>query len=205
MIPIRKEVELQSGDLILCRGNSFISYVLEWLGQSKYSHVGIILKNPKFINETLEDGLYLWDASYGMTPDVEDQQIRYGVQIHKLDDIIKLYPKNSIYVRKITANRDELFHQQMKQIHETVHAKPYNLHIMDWIAAKENMTHPYPSSSLWKQTDRFWCSSLVSYIYVKLGWISEINWTLVSPREFSNDSTGQILFTCILSDEELLI
>ena len=131
MLSIQKELELQTGDLLLFRGSSWLSLLLEYAGQSKYSHVGMILKNPRFINETLEDGLYLWDASYSYTPEVENHDIRYGVQIHKLDDILPLYKDHSIYVRKVTADRNQAFEQQIKSIHEEVHAKPYNLNIMD--------------------------------------------------------------------------
>lgn len=199
-------MELQSGDVLLFRGSSFFSTILEYIGQSKYSHVGIILKNPSFLNESLEDGLYVLESSWGCGPDSEDHLNKYGVQIHKLKDIIKLYPPKSIYVRRINQQRDDTFHEKMKKIHTIVHNKPYDTHLFDWIMAKDNMTNPVPINYIWKNTSRFWCSALVSYIFLKLGWISDVNWTLVSPREFSSkDSTGQLLFTCIIQDEELLI
>jgi cell wall-associated NlpC family hydrolase len=202
MLSIQKELELQTGDLLLFRGSSWLSLLLEYAGQSKYSHVGMILKNPRFIHESLEDGLYLWDASYSYTPEVENHDIRYGVQIHKLDDILPLYKDHSIYVRKVTADRNQAFEQQIKSIHEEVHAKPYNLNIMDWIAAALHINHSF---SWWKQTHRFWCSSLIAFIYHRLGWISEVNWSLVAPREFSStESSGTFLFTIVISDEEML-
>jgi len=205
MIPIRKEMELETGDLLLFRGNSMLSRALEFVGQSSYSHVGIILKNPSFLHDELEDGLYVWDASYGYIPDVENHQQRYGVQIHKLDDIIPLYPYHSIYVRKLHVDQNDEMKQQLKRIHEEVHAKPYDLHMMDWIVAKYNMDHPLSLLSLWKQTSRFWCSSLVAYIYHEMGWISDVNWSLVAPREFSShETTGMITFTCSISDDALL-
>jgi len=197
--------ELETGDLVLFRGSSWLSYLLEYVGQSKYSHVGIIIKNPSFMNECLEDGIYLLDASYSYHPEVENNETRYGVQLHKLKDIIPLYDKHSIYIRKVNTDRNKAFEQQMKSIHDEVHAKPYDLNIMDWIVAKLNMIHPFPLFSIWKQTKRFWCSSLVAYIYYKLGWITEVNWSLVAPKEFSSiESSGHFLFTVIISDEELL-
>ena len=198
-------MELDTGDLLLCKGDGWVSRIISFFGHSKYTHVGIILKNPKFLCETLEDGLYVWDSSYSYTPEEENKEIRYGVQIHKLKDIMALYSPGTLFVRQIKADRDETFYNTLRMIHKEVHAKPYDLHIMDWIYAKENMERPLPISSLWKHTDRFWCSAFVSYLYVKLGWVSDVNWSLVAPREFSStDSTGQLLFTCIITEEKSL-
>ena len=67
------------------------------------------------------------------------------------------------------------------------------------------MVLPFSLSTIFKHTDRFWCSALVSYIYFRLGWITDVNWSIIAPREYSsNESTGQLLFTSIISDEEPL-
>jgi cell wall-associated NlpC family hydrolase len=197
-------IELQTGDLLLFHGSSWLSLFLEYMGQSKYSHVGIILKNPIFINESLKDGLYLWDASYSYTPEVENHKNLYGVQIHKLDDILPLYKNHSIYVRKVSVDRNIDFEQQIKCIHEEVHSKPYNIHLIDWIVAKLNIIYPFHYFSWWKQTDRFWCSSLVAFIYYRLGWISDVNWSLVAPRDFSSVESSKLSFSVTISDEEEL-
>jgi len=131
-----------------------------------------------------------------------------AVQMHKLDDIIELYPKNSIYVRTVNADRDEDFYKKFKAIHDVVYRKPYDLHIMDWIAALENIKTPLSINSMWKNTDHFWCSAFVGFVYYKLGWILEVNWTIISPREFSGESSeseGRIEFVCEISDEDLLL
>ena len=106
---LQKELELQTGDLILFRGASWVSTILEYIGKSKYSHVGIVIKNPRFLNDNLEDGLYLLDSSFGSSPDIEDGRLKYGVQLHKLDDILAQCSPNSVYFRKITATRDQAF------------------------------------------------------------------------------------------------
>jgi len=203
-IRILREIELQTGDLILFRGSSLLSKMLEYVGQSRYSHVGIIIKNPSFLNKELEDGIYLLDSSFGYKPDEEDHTLKYGVQLHKLDDIISLYDPGSVFMRKIKTIRDDAFYEKMKRIHENIYNKPYDLHICDWIKAKLNLEHPFPINPIWKWTNRFWCSALVSYIYYELGWISDCNWGLIAPKEYSIESSGNLIFTCIISDEELL-
>jgi len=196
---------MQTGDLLLFRGEGWISTLVEYVGCSRYSHVGVLIQNPSFLHPGLADGWYVLDSSWGCGPDSEDHQVKFGVQLHRLEDIIQLYPYHSMYIRHITAVRDDSFYEKLKEAHAVVHNKPYDLHVMDWIAAKENMVQPFEVSSLWKFTDRFWCSALVSYIYVKLDWISELNWSLVAPREFSStESTGKVVFTAIISDETLL-
>jgi cell wall-associated NlpC family hydrolase len=141
MALLLKEIELETGDLILFRGTSFISKALEYVGQSKYSHVGIILKNPRFLNENFEDGLYLLDSSFNTIPDEEDHQLKYGVQIHKLDDILALYSSGSVYMRKIKAIRNEEFYEKFRTIHTEIYNKPYDLNIYDWIEAKLNLSN----------------------------------------------------------------
>ena len=204
MIPIRHEMELQTGDILLFRGTSWLSYLIEFFGQSAYSHVGIILKNPSVLG--LEDGLYLWDASYGYTPDAEEHKKQYGVHIHKVDDILPLYPYHSVYVRRLHIERTEEMMEQLAIVHHRVHGKPYNLHLYDWMASTWNMNQQLAPSYAWRQTSRFWCSALVAYIYHEMGWVSDVNWSIIAPREFSSkESTGQLLFTSVLSDEVPLL
>ena len=53
----------------------------------------------------------------------------------------------------------------------------------------------------------FWCSALVAYLYVKLGFLPEcIPWTIITPNEFS--STGDLndrYIKCNLESERLYI
>jgi hypothetical protein len=182
------EMRLDSGDLILFRGTGWISWFLEWFGVSKYSHVGIVLKNPCYINPNLHEGLYLIDSSFDKIVDAEDGVHKYGVQIHHIDDVLKESAKGSVYYRKINAKRDESFIEKMTEIHKEVHNKPYDLNVYDWILAKYNMNNELPENPKYRVTNKFWCSALIAYIYCKLGWINEdINWSLVAPREFSYD------------------
>lgn len=59
---------LETGDIILFRGNSWFSYALEWLGRSYYSHVGMIIKNPSFIDSALPDGIYILESGWEPFP-----------------------------------------------------------------------------------------------------------------------------------------
>lgn len=196
---------LDTLDIVLFTGTGIISKVLEYFGQSKYSHVGVILKNPKFLNENLEDGLYLLESSSNNTPDVEDDVLKIGVQIHKLEDVLREFSKNSVYIRKVHCKRDDDFYKRLTDIHKKIHNKPYDLNIFDWISAEYNLNKEILPSQIYKQTNSFWCSALVSYIFYELGLLKEdINWSIIAPREFSSTEGKYLTFLCDIEVEKLI-
>ena len=200
---IKDEMQLQTGDILLFRGTSWISRLVEWMGRSSYSHVGIIIKNPRFLNPELEDGLYLLESSWNAIPDVEDNQYKVGVQLHHLDDIINECSKGELYVRQVQAERTPSFYETLSRVHKEIHNKPYDMNPWDWLCAKYNMMCPFPPDTRFQSTKQFWCSALVSYLFCEVGWMEkDINWSLIAPKEFT--STGCIRFLCPLTPERKL-
>lgn len=189
-------------DIVLFKGNSVISELIEYFGESKYSHVGIILKNPRYIDPSLEDGLYLFESSYNGIKDVEDHTIKIGVQLHRLEDILDECPENSVFLRHVHCNRAESFYKKIANIHTETRNKPYDLNIFDWITAKYNLDHTLPPNPSYKQTKDFWCSAFVSYVFYELGLVKgDINWSIVAPRDFSSDEGGTVEFLCQIDKE----
>lgn len=196
---------LDTGDVLLFKGTSWLGRIIEYFGVSRYSHVGIVLKNPKFINEELEDGIYILESSFNNTPDSEDHLYKLGVQIHRLEDVLKEYSPGSVFVRHIDTQRDETFYNKLSKIHKEIHNKPYDLDINDWLFAKINLILPLPIETEFKKTNTFWCSALISYIYSELDWIErDVNWTIMAPREFSSDEGKMIKFKCKIDCEKIL-
>ena len=70
----------------------------------------------------------------------------------------------------------------MREIHEVVYDKPYDINPRDWVNAlfrRDN--HP-------QQTDSFWCSAFVGYVLTKIGILdSETDWTIMRPSDFALD------------------
>lgn len=193
---------LETGDILLFRGTSFLSRIVEYFGLSDYSHVGMILKNPKFINPNLEDGIYILESSSNDTPDSEDHKFKLGVQIHLLADVVKQFSTGTVFVRKLNVIRDENFYKKMDGIHKEIHNKPYDLNPYDWLIAKINLTNKFNESDKYRKTNSFWCSALLSYVYCKLGLINEdINWSIISPKEFSSKNNTIIKFNCDVGSE----
>ena len=185
------EINLQTGDLILFTGNTFISKFIQYFQHNQFIHVGIIIKNPKFLDPSFEDGIYLLES--GVEP---------TVQLNLLDDVLRLCSKSTVYVRSITCTRDEEFYQKLRDTYLQIK----DTNIFDWIAKLDynlsDYTHYYMCIPLpYKKT---WCSSMTAYVFCKLGLIDEkINWTLISPSEFSSDSTT-IQFLCQVKPKKLL-
>lgn len=206
MLPIlpNNQQEIDTGDILLFRGTSIVSRLLEYFGKSKYSHVGMVLKNPTYIHPELQDGLYILESSSNDTPDVEDHRFKIGVQIHRLEDVLNEFPQGSVYVRHLDFQRDETFYQHLTSVHSEVHNKPYDVNPVDWLRAEWNLIHPFPINSSYQKTGSFWCSALLCYLYSKLGFLeTETDWSLIAPREFSSEEGTIIRFLYPISKDIL--
>lgn len=179
---------LETGDILLMNytGNGFFgitSSFVKFFTQSEYSHCGIILKDPTFINSSLK-GYYVWESSFEGTPDAEDGNIKLGVQIIPLQQVLDNYKQNGyVYVRKLKGNNRVLFNKtNFKKIHRIVSNKPYDLNVKDWVNALVN----YDAEP--QKTDRFWCSALVGLVLTKLGVLEEhTDWSILRPSDFGSE------------------
>lgn len=202
-----EQLNLQTGDLLLFSSSlTWIDFLLKLFTSSKFTHIGVILKDPLYINDTLK-GYYLLHSGLESFHDEEDGKIKYGVQISELSKVFDEYrdeKKGHLFVRRLKTERTEEFQQKMKQIHTVVHNKPYDLHPLDWLKAEfELRKHddiPFKDSH---RTDSFWCSALVAYTYVRLGYLDEsIPWTFIAPNQFSSTDKKQLHFKCVLENDE---
>lgn len=191
--------DIETGDLLLLNGKYFISKLIEYFTGSIFSHCGILIKNPKFFDNQLE-GLYLLESGSEINPDSENNRKKIGVQLTKLDDIIKNYD-GDLYIRKLKCEKGEDFYEKMEQIHSDLHNLPYDINPIDWLKAEFDIE----VGNLQKK-NTFWCSALVAYVYTKLGFLDEnIPWTIIKPQDFSCTSKRLIFKNCILSDERKLL
>lgn len=194
------EDNLETGDILLFSDKKdFHSILIEKITNSKYSHVAMVLKNPTYINSELK-GIYIIESSYENCVDAIDHKYKYGVQIQKLDDILIGF-EGEVYIRKLHCNKDNHFYTDLNIIYKDIKDIPYDLNPFDWIKASLHLdignTH---------KINKFWCSALISYIYVRLNLLPmSIPWTLVTPCELS--STGDIdnlFINCTLGVDELI-
>lgn len=93
-------------------------------------------------------------------------------------------------------------HEKMKEIHDSVFNKPYDIVVRDWIEAYRKKD-PDP-----QKISRFWCSALAAFIYTKVGLLDEkTDWSIIRPSFFSSENpelNRSILIGAELSNEELI-
>ena len=137
--------ELETGDLLLFEStpkkyNYFFlfDYLIKKFTNSKFTHCAVVLKNPKFFNKNLDDGIYIWESGIEPTNDVEDNKKKFGVQITKFDDYIKYWgSETKFYTRQWKINKtlkDKIFSDiNLKILNACVYDKPYDINPFDWV------------------------------------------------------------------------
>jgi hypothetical protein len=184
--------QLNTGDIILFSTNKWYSDIIKFGDECIYTHCGIVLRDPTYIDPSL-NGLYLLESGIEPFTDSTDHQYHFGVQIVPLIKVINEYvfkKEGSVYYRSLCFQRDENFEQRLLEVYQIVKDKPYNCNPLDWVEALLGI-HLFDR----KLTTRFWCSALVAYIYVKLGIIdSHIDWTLITPREWGSNNNSKFVF-----------
>ena len=188
----------QTGDLILFHSKTTIfGRLIQLFTGSQYSHIGVVLKDPKFTEKPLI-GMFLWESSDEYFGDAEDHKFKIGVEIVDLNKVIHTNSTNmDLYHRKLTLSESfKLDEQKLKEIYSIVHNKPYDIVPKDWIEAF------FRKDSDPQKTDRFWCSALVGYIYTKLGLLpSETDWSMMRPSDFSTENKNLPLLHSSLGPE----
>ncbi len=195
---------LKTGDILLFvehPKNPFMklfSWLITSATHSEYSHTAVVLRDPTFINPSLK-GLYIWESSWEGTPDPQDGKVKLGVQITPFYQFLETYHGN-IYVRRLFKGSDLIIDNRLEKIHGVVYGKPYDINIKDWIEAwKREDSHP-------QKTDRFWCSALVAYILVGLGFLPDkTDWSLIRPSDLSSKSNYLNFNECCQYGEDTCI
>jgi hypothetical protein len=128
-------------------------------------------------------GIFVLESNRESFPDVEDNEIKCGVELVRLEDILKTY-SGSIYWRKLNCERNDKFFYTLAQCHSAVHNRPYDIIPTDWLKAAFRWNI---GNTQRKKT--FWCSALVAYIYTQLELLkADTPWTLVSPKMLGTES-----------------
>ena len=182
---------VKTGDLLLCDDLAYgswglFSWLIKFVTKSDFSHVGMIVKDPDF-TETPLKGIFVWTSGISDVPDPDDKTKKFGVQFIPFDHFIQTYG-GKIFLRRIEFEHNEEYYSifetnKLKQIHQVVYDKPYDVVITDWIEAfcKKD---PNP-----QKTSRFFCSALIGYIYTKLNLLDDnTDWSIISPSFFSSEN-----------------
>lgn len=174
---------LKTGDILLFSGGwswnpiNWLDKFVEFWTRSPYSHCGMILKDPTWIDPSMT-GIYLWESNYEGCPDPQDGKVKIGVEITPIDVVLKIR-NQSIFVRQIFGTENKLTIPVLEKIHKIVYEKPYDFNPIDWLAAylrKDFIKANY---------SRYFCSALLGCIYTEAGLLDkDTNWTLLRPSDF---------------------
>uniref|UniRef100_A0A6C0E6R2 Peptidase n=1 Tax=viral metagenome TaxID=1070528 RepID=A0A6C0E6R2_9ZZZZ len=201
------KLDLKTGDILLMGTKNFwFSRIIEMVSQSQWSHVGMILKNPTWIDPSLV-GYYLWQSGTEDFPDVESGKKKFGVRLDDLVEVLSTYDGYAA-VRKLNIpNEIPDMNNKLVQIHKDIKDKPYDLDILDFLCAREGVQR----SSSWlsnfsRKTNTFFCSAMVSYIYCKLGLLpKDTEWSECEPKTFSEQNKFLKLELNATLDPEIML
>lgn len=169
-------------DIVLFKGTDYwFSYVVEWFTWSRFSHVGIILKDPIYIDPSLT-GTYLFESGTENINDAEDGVKKFGVQITDWNTIYSNYT-GEIWKRSLKPyEKKEVIQELLEKVHNVVHNKPYDTRVFDLVRIE--LERKWGNCQC---KDRFVCSALVSFILVSLNLLDgKTDWDLVEPKHFDN-------------------
>ena len=188
--------KFNTGDLLFFHGNkkSLIDDLIMDVSDSPYSHVGMIIVDPKW-DETLK-GPYLLQSTSGYTYSEEDREEEKGVTLASIPENFE-----GVDIRRYEGTMNT---ETLEKVHDEVHHLPYDTAWWDWI--KAGLSHL--GFSRWVQNERhdnnFWCSALVAFVYVKMGILPEkTNWSNLAPGDLAQmtiDDLGPI--ESLKKDEE---
>jgi hypothetical protein len=194
---------MNTGDIILfCGTKNIISTLIRWYLGTPYTHVGIIIQDPTYIDPTYK-GTYVLES--GLEPGSN-----FGVQLTKLDYLLTTY-NGDIYHRKLNTIKpmSEMV-AEFTNIYKSLVGRPYDLSIFDALFLRMNPETAKAEISImdWfhtnhRNTDTFVCSALVGYVYMCWGFFpNEIEWSEFEPASFSENNEKLVLNPdCLLGPE----
>ena len=208
----------KTGDLLLCHETplnywnpiGWLSILIQRLGYSRYSHIGMIVHGSDLPESPLPsqkdpDNLYFLESSLDRSPDVFNGHQTFGVECVSLNNYLSQYSSGvhgDLYYRALEINRDTRFRTSFRTSFYHSLNKSYDLHPWDWIRAKFDIE----SCGQVQRDDTFWCSALVAYFYVQWGILDkDIPWTLIAPRRFSHYENQELSFKQPLHPEKKLL
>jgi len=189
---IYPQCDFQTGDILLYhikpKCNTCLNCCLTFYGKliscftkSKYTHCAMVIKNPPWRPDL--KGLYILESSLETFPDAEDGEIKFGVQLVDFNKMINDF-NGDVYWRKLNCKRDEIFNQNLIKAQSIVHNRPYDTILVDYIKAGLKI---YKGKV--HRLNQFFCSSLVIFVLIKLGFLDEnLPWSVLAPSVLGTES-----------------
>jgi hypothetical protein len=143
--------------------------------------------------------LYLLEST-GLedVPDVENKEIKFGVQLRDLAEVVRNYD-GKIFWRQVHCDRNQGFYKTLARAHSVVHNRPYDDGV-DYIKALFRWKH-----GDMHRKDTFFCSALCAFMYVAWEFLpKDTPWSIVTPHDLSTEPRRPIKLdwqNCEIADE----
>ena len=199
--------KFQTGDILLFHwkpvcGNPYnccltcFGCLIETFTRSKYTHSAMIVRDPPWRPDL--KGLFILESSVEKFTDAEDNEIKFGVQLVEFDKMIDDF-HGDVYWRSLDCPRGPDFYEKLTKAHSVVHNRIYDIIPVDYLLAGLGL---YRGNV--QRKGFFFCSSLVIYIYVMLGFVDkDVPWSVLSPSVLGTEKFVKHLTfkNCFLYDE----
>jgi len=183
--------KFDTGDLLMFHGAGYwFSFVVEYMTWSEFSHVGMILKDPTYIDPKLT-GYYMLESGTEKFPDAVEHRIHFGVQIVSLEKLFDSYI-GRIYHRKLTVSPEtrDTFPEILSSVWSTIRDLPYDDRIWDLFRTEFGVNY-----GNMKRTDTFFCSALQTFLYERFDLFNiPVQWDLITPQNYDDNNKIETLF-----------
>ena len=134
------KIKFNTGDIILFQDTKrntlldWLGYFIQYFTKSKYSHVGMVVKDPLIKGKTIT-GIYLLESTaFDGIKDIEDNKTKFGVQIVPLRERLEA-DDDVCYYRKLNQEQTPEFINLYNKAYAIVKDKPYDINPTDWCKA----------------------------------------------------------------------
>ena len=171
--------ELDTGDIVLFSGKGGISAGIKWFTNSKWSHVGMVVRLPEW------DIVLLWESTtLSDISDITTGEETQGVQLVPLSERLSKYTGDAC-IRKLSINVTSEMKNALSKLREELKGRPYEKNKIELIKAAYDGFFGENEENL----SSLFCSELVAEAYQRMGLIREdVKSNEFTPKDFSSDS-----------------
>lgn len=175
---------LNTGDIVLFSGKGGISAGIKWFTQSKWSHVGMVLRLPEW------DAVLIWESTnLDDVAEIESGKARKGVQIVPLSERLRKYPGETS-IRLLEMERTPEMLKELSLLRAEVKGRPYETDKLELFKA----AYEGPFGDNVEDLSSLFCSELVAEAYQRMGLLSEKKPSNeYTPKDFSDKRKLKLL------------
>jgi hypothetical protein len=167
---------LRTGDLILFSGRGFISWIIQKFTRSRWSHIGMIIKESEF------DMTLLWESTTLSKIKTIHGEEKRGVAIRPLSEVVNGY-KGIIGLRLLRERLTEVNIETLKDLRKEFKNKDYERSTLELFRS----AYDWVGGSNRRDLSSVFCSELVAEAYQRFGFLTlEIPSNEYTPSDFES-------------------